>query len=111
MASTALMHARAAASEAVKAGRARIAKVHREARTDAKKARIMQAIEAPVGGALAGALDARVSWRLAGLVPPSVPAGAALAIGGSLANQGDLMAIGSGMIAGAAYQLTAQLLS
>lgn len=98
------------ANDAIKSGAAQARELRKAAKTSVDAANKMSLLEAPVGGALAGALDELVK-PLGGLVPVSLPA--ALVVGGAgwFLKMPDVLRVGAGMAAGAAYNLAGGLVA
>lgn len=81
-------------------------RAHREDAADnAKSQRIMTAVEVPLAGAAAGGLDA-IAKPIKGVVPWSAVGGFGGMVAGLFWDQGDLLNIGAGMLAGAGYAFT-----
>ncbi len=100
--------ARKRAAEITKSSARKVRDVRKAAKDDARAAELMTAIEAPVGGALAGVLDSYTD-PLMGLLPYSAPAGIATVIAGRIFKVSDLTRVGAGMLAGSAYGLASAL--
>jgi len=85
----------------------KLANTRKQAKSDARSARIMTAVEVPVGGVAAAILD-NYTDDIKGMIPYSLPAGIVMGGLGLYLDQGDLINGGSGMLAGSLYGLTSR---